>query len=221
MRQTDQRVNLKIYLLFSLVFFIGRIGFCDTSQAWFKNTATFSLSPKWSLKVTQETRNLDITYSNPYLKNISGGFVYRLPKNFYFSAVYKREHVEIQDIVYNENRIILEPGWKTKLSHILDLDIYFRTEIREFEEEYPEDHVRFRLRLRLKTSLNIGKLELKPFIADETFGKAIYTIQKNRFYVGTSIPFGEHVELSLGYILLSARDVEPIHILYSGFQLNF
>jgi hypothetical protein len=148
--------------------------------------------------------------------------VYRFPKNFYFSTVYKREHVEFQDLIYNENRIILEAGWKPKFSPKLDFDIYFRTEIREFEEDLPEDHVRFRFRLMLKTMLNIGKLKLKPFIANETFGKKkIYTVQKNRFYVGTKIPLGEHVEFALSYIWLAARDLESVHILYSGFELKF
>jgi hypothetical protein len=214
---------LKTYLLFLLILLIfWRNGFCDTSQAWFKNTATFTLSSKWSLKLSHETRNLDIAYSNPYLKNVAGGFVFHLPKNFYFSTVYKREHVEIQDIVYNENRFQLEAGWKTKVAEKLDFDIYFRTEIREFEEELQEDHLRFRLRLRFKTLLSIGKLKLKPFIANETFGKTkINTVQKNRFYVGTMIPLSEHVEFGLSYIWLATRGAESIHIFHSGFELKF
>ncbi|UCE43324.1 MAG: DUF2490 domain-containing protein [Candidatus Aminicenantes bacterium] len=187
-----------------------------------KNSATFTLSSKWSLKLSHETRNLDITFSNPYLKNVAGGFVFHLPRNFYFATVYKRAHVEIQDIVYNENRYILEAGWKTKVTKKLDFDIYFRTEIREFEEEFPEDYLRFRMRLQLKTMLSIGKLKLKPFIANETFGKTkIYTIQKNWLYIGTMIPLSDHVEFGISYMWLATRDAESIHILYSGFQFLF
>jgi hypothetical protein len=211
-----------IFLFLALFLAFRSSSRCDTSQAWLKNSFTFTLTSKWSLKLSHETRNLDISYANPYLKNVAGGLVYHLPKNFYFSTVYKREHVELQDIIYNENRIILESGWKTKLSRKLDFDVYFRTEIREFEEEFLEDHVRFRIRLMLKTMLNIGKLQLKPFIANETFGKTkIYTVQKNRFYIGTKIPLGEHVEFGLSYIWLAARDLESVHILYSGFELKF
>jgi len=209
-----------LFLLFLSA--LWRNGFCDSSQAWFKNSATFTLSSKWSLKLSQETRNLDISYSNPYLKNVAGGFVYHFPRNFYFSTVYKRVHVEIQDIIYNENRFLLEAGWKTKVTKKLDFDIYFRTEIREFEEKFMEDHLRFRMRLRLKTMLSIGKLKLKPFVANETFGKTkIYTVQKNRLYIGTMIPLSEHVEFGISYMWLAARDAESIHILYSGFELKF
>jgi hypothetical protein len=130
--------------------------------------------------------------------------------------------VEIQEIVYNENRIQLEAGWKTKLAEKLDFDIYFRTEIREFEQEFPEDHLRFRLQLRLITELNIGELKLNPFIATETFGKTkIFTVQKNRLFIGTMIPLSEHVAFRISYLWLATQGAESIHILHSGFKLNF
>lgn len=223
MRHVHHKFLLKTAILFPVIFFaFWSTGRCDTSQAWLKNSATFTISSKWSLKISHEIRNLDITYSNPYLKNVAGGVVFNLPKNLYVSALYKREHVEIRDIIYNENRIILEAGWKTKVAKKLDFDIRFRTEIREFQEEFQEDHLRFRLRLRLKTELNIGKLKLKPFIATETFGKTkIYTVQKNRLYVGTMIPLDEHAAFGISYIWLATRGAESIHILHSGFELKF
>jgi hypothetical protein len=222
MKTTCQKKILKASFLFFLVFISSKAGICDTSQAWFKNTAIFALSPEWSFKLAQETRNLDITFSNPYLKGIGGGLVYHFPKNFYVSANYKRVHVELQDVVYNENRFNLEAGWKTALAENLNFDIYFRTEIRDFDKDFPEDHLRFRFRVRLKTVARIGKLEIKPYIANETFGKSkIYTVQKNRLYIGMLIPLGDHMEFNLSYMWLAARDVESVHILYSGFQLKF
>lgn len=223
MRQVHHKLILKTIVLFPAIFLlVWSNGRCDTSQAWLNNSATFSISTKLSLRLSHEIRNLDIAYSNPYLKNVAGGLVFHLPKNFYIAAVYKREHVEIQDIVYSENRLQLEAGWKTKVAKKMDFDIRFRTEIREFEEELPEDHLRFRLRLRLKTELSIGKLKLKPFIATETFGKTkVYTVQKNRLYIGTMIPLSEHVEFGLSYVWLAIRDAESIHILLSGFELKF
>jgi hypothetical protein len=206
-----------------LFFLIGgwSSGFCDSSQAWLTNAATFSLSPRFDLKISHHGRFLDITYSNPYLKNIQGGIVFKLTNDIYFATLYRRDHV-VKDIIYNENRFTFEAGWKTKLAEKLDFDIRIRTEIREFEEEFPEDHLRFRFRVRIKTELSIGKLKLKPFIANETFGKTkIYTVQNNRFFVGTMIPLGEHVEFGLSYIWLTTRDAESIHILHSGFELKF
>jgi hypothetical protein len=213
----------KIVFIFLIIFFAAIVqGFSDTSQAWLKNSLTLTLSSKWDLKISHEFRNFNITYSNPYYKNIAGGFVFHLPKNFYVSAVYKRVRVEFQDVFYNENRFVLEAGWETKMAENLDFDIRFRTEIREFEEELPEDHLRFRLQLRLKTELFLGKLRLVPFIANETLGKTkIYTIQKNRFYIGSMIPLGEHVTFVISYMWLATRGAESIHILYSGFALEF
>jgi hypothetical protein len=223
MLQLSPKLIPKMVLFFCIIFFAGwKYSFSDTSQSWFKNSATFALSSIWGLKLDQETRNLDITFSNPYHKCIGGGFVYYLPKNFYFSAVYKRVHVEIQDIIYNENRFQLQAGWETQVAKNLEFDIYFRTEIREFEEEFQEDHLRFRFQLRLKTELHIGKLRLKPFIANETFGKTkIFTVQKNRFFIGTMIPLSENVGFRIAYLWLATRGVESIHIIHSGFQLNF
>jgi len=220
---------LKICLLFLLLFpTIWTSGYGDSSQAWLTNAATFSLSSCFDLKIAQHCRFLDITYSHPYLKNIQAGIVFKFPKNFYFATIYRRDHVEIQDqveiqdIIYNENRFTLEGGWKTEIAKKLDFDIRLRMEIREFEEALPEDHLRFRLQLRLRTVLRIGKLELKPFIANETFGKTkIYTVQTNRFYIGAMIPLSEHVEFGLSYIWLSTRNMESIHILHSGFELKF
>jgi hypothetical protein len=223
MKKYIHKSSTKTVIIFLFILIGGwSSGFCDTSQSWFNNSATFAVSSKLDLKLTQESRHLDITYSNPYLKNVQGGIVFKLPENFYFATLYKREHVEIGDIVYNENRYTLEGGWKTKVAEKLDFDIRFRTEIREFDEESTEDHLRFRLRLRMKSKLSIGKLQLKPFIALETFGKTkIYTVQRSRLYIGTNFPLSEHVEFSISYLWLATRHAESIHILHSGFELKF
>jgi hypothetical protein len=82
--------------------------------------------------------------------------------------------------------------------------------------------LRFRLLLRLKTALSIGKLKLKPFIGAETFGKTrVYTVQRSRVYIGTYFPLSDHVEFFLSYLWLATRHDESIHILHSGFELKF
>ncbi len=211
-----------IPLLFILVFCGWANGYCDSDQAWLLNSATFKVSSKISLKLIQESRHLDITYAHPYLMSIHGGIVFNLTKNIYLATIYKRAHVEYQEIIYNEDRLILEGGWKTRVAENLDFDLRIRTEIREFDEEIPEDHRRFRLRLRLKTEFSIGELKLKPFIAAETFGKTkVYTVQRSRLYIGTNFPLSDHVEFVLSYMWLATRQDESIHILLSGFELQF
>ncbi len=218
----DRFYKRTIPLVFMLIFCGGPRLYCDSDQAWLVNSATFKVSSAMSLKLTQESRHLDITYFHPYLMGLHGGVIFNLAKNFHFAAIYKRAHVEYQEILYNEDRIILEGGWKTEVAENLDFDLRFRTEIRKFDAETPEDHVRFRLRLRLKTELSIGELELKPFIAVETFGKSkVYTVQRSRLYAGTNFPLGDHVEFILSYMWLASRHDESIHILFSGFELKF
>ncbi len=213
----------KIVPLFIILILFGCLmSYGDSDQAWLINSATFKISSKISLKLTQESRHLEITYAHPYLMSLHGGLVFNLTKNVHLASIYKRAHVEYQGVVYNEDRFILEGGWKTEMTKNLNLDLRFRTEIREFDAETPEDHLRFRLRLRLKTEFSIGGLDLKPFIAAETFGKTkIYTVQRIRLYLGTNLPLSDHVEFVLSYMWLASRHEESIHILVSGLELRF
>lgn len=192
-----------------------------SDQGWLNNSATFSISPEWKLKFTQEMRAFEIVYADPYLHNLQAGVVRSLPKDFYLAVLFKREHVAVSDIGVDENRYTLEGGWKKSLRPDLDLDIRARTEIRRFSDE-DKNHLRFRFRVRLKYSMNIGNLKLKPFIATETFGKdKFYTAQKNRLYLGSFVPLSDHVELVFNYIWLNQRDQEDIHIVNSGVDLKF
>ncbi|MGB2905769.1 MAG: DUF2490 domain-containing protein [Candidatus Aminicenantaceae bacterium] len=192
------------------------------SQGWLNNSVTFSITPKWSLKFTQELRALDITYADPYLHNLAAGLVYHFPKNFYVTALYKREHVDLdEDIVFDEDRFTLEGGWKVAVAKGLNLDIRFKTEFRSFNVE-DSNHTRFRLRLRIKYDTHLGSLRLKPFVATESFGKTtVYTAQKNRFYIGSSFPLSQYAELVVNYIWLNARDLGDFHIINTGFDLKF
>ena len=193
-----------------------------SEQAWLNNSVTFTITPQWSLKLTQELRTLDITYADPYLHNLQAGLVYHLPKNFYLAALYKREHVDLGgDIVFDEDRITLEGGWKIGLAKGLGFDIRAKTEFRSFNVE-DSNHTRFRLRLRLKYDTSLAGLRFKPFIATETFGKTnVYTVQKGRFYLGSIFPLSQHAELVVNYIWLNARDIDDIHIINTGFALKF
>jgi len=204
-------------------------------QGWLENILIIKINPKFSLKMSQEIRCHEMTYMDAYLFNVQGGLIRHLPKNFYVAALYKRENVkiperidlpnditiEVGDILY-ENRFTLETGWKTKVSNTFDFDCRFRTEFRYFEKGLDVNHVRFRLRLRLKTKLSIGNLHLKPFISTEPFGDTKgYNITRNRFYLGTGIVLGKKVDLIVSYLNQSTRGKVTFHTLYSGVVLNF
>lgn len=173
------------------------------------------------MKFTQEIRCHDITYADAYLYNVQGGLIYKLPKNFYLAFLYKREHVKLEDIPLDENRFNLQGGWKIKVANDLEFDIRARAEIRKYNDP-EQNHTRFRFRFRFIYNTLIGNLRLKPFIATETFGRTkVYTIQRNRLYLGTFFPLSDHVELIACYIWLYTTGKESVHILNSGIELSF
>jgi len=198
--------------------------FADQSQAWLNNSATFSIDSRWSFKITNEIRCLDVSYADAYLHNWAGGILYKLPKNFTLAVFYKREHVDLEDLEFlsNENRCVLQAGWKIGVAKDLDFDARLRTEIREFEQQSVDDHLRFRFRFRIRYKTHIGNFRITPFISSETFGKTkVYTVQKNRFHVGTYLPIGKSVEFKISYLWLYTTGKQSIHILDSGVEFKF
>ena len=205
-----------------LLFLSAKLSLKADDQAWVNNSASFKASSRFSLKLSNEMRYYDITGLHPYLKNIQGGIVCNLPRNTYLAFLYKRELTEKTEGNHHENRYTLESGWKMKISRIFDFDIRFRTEFREFVEELSKDHLRFRIRARIRTKLTIGSLKLRPFIATEPFADTLSDrIFRNRFYLGTIFPMGDHVELAVNYIRQDTRNKEINHILNTGFALKF
>lgn len=191
-------------------------------QAWLNNSLSFTISKNLNLKFTNEARYNEITYMDPYLKNFQTGVVYKLPKSIYIAFLYKRENTKKTDYTLNENRYTFETGWEAKLGNNLNIDTRFRTEIRRYEKGLAINHLRFRFRIRLKTTLKIGSFQLKPFIATEPFGDTIEDrINQNRFYLGTIFPLDEKVQFVINYIRQDTRNKETIHILNSGFNLKF
>ena len=94
----------------------------------------------------------------PFLKNWQGGLAYHLNDKLYLAALYKRENEKKALYSFAENRYTLESGWKTNLKKDLDFDCRLRAEIRRFNLSSQENHLRFRLRARLKTRLALGNL---------------------------------------------------------------
>ncbi len=192
------------------------------SQGWLNNSLTFKINPKFSLRLSNETRCNELTYTDPYLKNWQGGIVYNPGKNLYVSFLYKREDTKKTSYILHENRFNLESGWKLNLSKKVAFDIRFRIEIRRYEDDLAKDHLRFRLRVRVKTKMKIGQLELEPFIAMEPFADTIVDeIFRYRFYAGFVFPMGKHAGFVINYIRQGTKNKESINILNTGVELKF
>jgi len=215
------RRKLTAFLLIFFFILLGSFSFPD-DQGWINNSLTIKIDPKFSLKMTNETRCYDLTYKDPFLKNFQAGLVYSLPKNFYVAFLYKRESTDKQVYQLKENRLTFEGGWKFDLDKKTSFDARFRTEIRSFEKSLSENHLRFRFRLRLRTKVDIGQLHLKPFIATEPFADTIVDdIFRNRFYLGTVFVLTKNVDLVVNYIRQDTKGKDTNHILNTGFELKF
>lgn len=191
-------------------------------QGWINNSLSFKINNKFTLKFTNESRYNELTYSDFFMRNWQGGIVYKFSQKMYFAVLYKREDTQKTGFILHENRLTLETGWKTKLGKKLDFDIRFRTEIRGFEEGLSDNHLRFRLRARVKTRMRIGQLKLNPFIAMEPFGDTkADEINRYRLYAGFVFPMGKHAAFVLNYIQQGTKDKDTIHILNTGVELKF
>lgn len=209
-------------LIFLSVFLSWNVLLSADEQGWNNNSAGFTLARNLSLKLSNEVRNRELTFMNPYLKNWQGGIGVKLPANFTAAIYYKRENSEKNDFLLAENRYTLEAGWKTELFPDWELDLRFRTEIRHYDQDLAADHLRFRFRVRLKTRLTIGSLKWTPFIASEPFSDTLDdTVNRHRFYLGTNVILSRNVELVAGYIRQDTKGKEVVHIFNTGIELKF
>jgi hypothetical protein len=222
------RMNKKNFRLFFLAFFLVLIllfsnhSLLAEGQGWFNNVLNLTIDKDFYLMVKSQIRTHDISFQDPFVYLLEGGLGYKLPKNFFIAANYRRQTSKSADRQVNENRYILDAGWKTNLNKTFGFDWRFRSEIRTFEQDADVNHFRFRLYARLTTKLKIGDLNLKPFIAEEPFWDTKYdAFSQNRLYLGTTVPLSDKVEFVLSYLRQDLKDKDTNHIIYTGFNLKF
>jgi hypothetical protein len=191
-------------------------------QGWFSNSLNLTINNEFSLILKSQIRSHNISFQDPFVYFLEGGAGYKLSTNFYLATYYRRQTAESEDHLVNENRYILETGWKKKLNRSFSFDWRFRTERRSFEHNEDVNHFRFRLYIRFTTNIKLGTLKLKPFVAEEPFWDTkIDDFSQNRFYLGTVVPLSEKVEYVLSYLRQDLKNKKPNHILYTGFNLRF
>ncbi len=208
-------------LLLMLLPLLARMSPAD-GQGWINNSISLKASPAISLKFTQETRFNELTLSDAYLGNWSGGVAWAISSKLYLSLAYLRETTLKNTANLQENRYTLEAGWKTALSKSLGFDIRVRNEIRIYEEDLAKDHLRLRLRFRLLGSLPLAALTLKPFLAVEPFADMSKgVINSNRVYAGVTIPLSKQLDWTVNYIRQDTSGKDTLHIFNTGFDLKY
>ncbi len=211
---------LALFLVMSVLF--SGLPLLAEGQGWFNNTLNLTIDKDFSLMVKSQIRAHDISFQDPFVYVFEGGIGYKLPKNFFVAANYRRQTSKSGLRQVNENRFMLDAGWKTKLNKTFGFDWRFRSEIRQFEKDADVDHLRFRLYIRFTANLKIGELNLKPFIAEEPFWDTKYdAFSQNRFYLGSAVPLSDKVEFVLSYLRQDLKDKDTNHIIFTGFNLKF
>jgi len=191
-------------------------------QGWFNNALNLTIDKDFYLTVKSQTRSHDISFQDPFVYILEGGLGCKLPKSFFIAVNYRRQTSKSKDRQIDENRLILDAGWKTKINKTFNFDWRFRSDIRRFEQGTDVNHLRFRLYIRLTANIKIGELNLKPFIAEEPFWDTKYeAFSQNRLYLGSSVPLGEKVEFVISYLRQDLKDKDTNHIIYTGFNLKF
>ena len=215
-------IKVTFILCFLLILFYSALSLRADEQGWINNSLAFKINQKFSFTLIQETRCNEITYLDPYLINVRAMLTYKLPENFHAAIYYRRQEAEKKDVIIHENRYIIESGWKTTMIKETTLDIRLQGEIRRYIETPDSNCFRLRMRFQLKTKMSIGSLNINPFIATEPFwivDEGGY--ERNRFYIGAEFLLNKNVAFVLNYIREDKKNTEAIHILNSGFKLNF
>ena len=217
--QSSHLVSAAVLVL--LFLFSGRHLLAE-GQGWLNNSLNLRVDDHFSLIIKSQIRAHNITFQDPFLYFLESGFNYKLPKDFYLNTLYRRQTSKSKDRQVNENRYVLETGWKTALKKTFGFDWRFRTEIRTFEQDADANHLCFRLYARLTANIKIGELDLKPFVADEPFYDTKRdAFSQNRFYLGSTVPLSDKVEFVISYLRQDLKGRGTNHILNTGFNLRF
>ena len=192
------------------------------TQSWLDNSLTLGISDDWSLKVTQELRSNDLDYGDRFLRNWSLGVARNLPRNTYLGASYKREWEEKAGFTRKENRLTLEGGWKKSLAGGAGFDARLRSEFRRFESDRGTDNTRYRIRVRLRRKIEMGRRQLTPFVWSELFSNPdALEFERVRSALGASVRLDEKTAVQIGYVRQDTRDASSIQALKIGFDLSF
>lgn len=212
-----------LYVSFLPLFFLlSNRSLLAEGQGWLHNSLNLTIERHIYLTIKSQIRTHDVSFQDSFLYFLEGGLGYKLPENFFIAANYRRQTSKSGDRQVNENRYVLDAGWKANLNKTFSFDWRFRSEIRTFERGSDVNHVRLRLYARLTANIKIGYLKLKPFIAEEPFWDTKHdAFSQNRLYLGSTFPLGDKVDFVISYLRQDLKGKDTNHIIYAGFSLKF
>jgi len=185
----------------------------------------------WNLLALKHEFNdkvaLDIASLQKWQDDVSDLFLYsgfilptvRLTENVSLGTGYWLERKEAGDSWTTENRLLfpLTVGWTAKPWL---LQLRNQLEYRDLEDD--QDRWRIRERITVKRPVHIGELTVTPFVSEEVFYDfTVEQTNQNRVAAGLSVPWREHMTLTVFYMNKTERDGDWSSVNVLGTEVAF
>ena len=190
-------------------------------QFWTGPSVSFDINKDWKCTFDEEFR-LGDDGGNLYYHHSDLGFVYKSLADWIDLGVNYRQVFEKDNagVWRQENRPHLNITLKGKL---FELGLSNRARFEYRDRENKDDLWRYRNKVTVKLPLELTKLNLKPYLADEVFIPLNDdNITRNRFYAGVTFKLSENMTGEVFYLWQASRaseDWKDIDVL--GVKLKF
>lgn len=190
-----------------IVLLIGKTCFAYDEgdfQYWSSVGVSFDINKDWEVTFEEQFK-LGENAGHLYQHHSDLGFVYKgfadwIDLGFNYRLVREKDS---SDKWRQENRPHLNVTLKRKL---FDLDLSSRSRLEYRDKEDKKDLWRYRNKVTLKLPLELTKLKLKPYLADEVFFNLDEEgYNKNRVYAGASFKLTKNIKGEIFYLWQSSR----------------
>jgi len=192
-------------------------------QYWSKAGVSFDIDKDWKFAFEEEFRFKE-SGGHLYHHYSDVGFVYKsfadwVDFGFNYRQVFEKDS---KGEWREENRPHLNVTLKGKL---FDLDLSDRSRLEYRDRENKKDVWRYRNKFMMKIPLELTKLKLQPYLADEVFinlDKEGYN--RNRLYSGVTFKLSKNVKGEIYYLWQSSRASsgwEDINVLGTALKFSF
>ena len=192
-------------------------------QWWSTAGVSYDINKDWKVTFEEEFR-LGDDGGHLYYHHSDLGFVYKsladwIDLGFNYRQAFEKDN---KGEWREENRPHLNITLKGKL---FDLDLSDRSRFEYRDRENKKDLWRYRNKFTVKFPLELTKLKLQPYLADEVFinfDEEGYN--RNRLYSGASFKLSKNLEGNIFYLWQSSRSGgrwKDINVLGAGLKYRF
>jgi hypothetical protein len=222
------KTGKKLFFIAAVMITAATSGICFASddgdfQYWGTAEIAFDVNKDWRITFQEELR-FGESAGNLYYQHTETQIVYRGLADWIDVGLGYRQ-------VFEENS---SGEWKqenqpnlniTLRSKLLGLDVSNRARFEYRDLEDRDNLWRYRNKVAVKFPLELTKLKLQPYVADEIFIPLNDdNVNKNRFYAGVSLKLTKNLKGELYYLWESSRgtsDWTDINVLGTSLKFSF